>query len=205
MMITAKSAHPILALTTILTMASCSGSVPPTCSDPTVQNIVTQIVRDQLIADALQNFGRGTNYDLVVASYESDLNDAKASLETTYVELEEAKELYEAQPDDDYIASSLDLAKAYVSSAETRRDQLVNTLELMSDISTRADAAIIQLTAFRTQGTDTSIRKSLCSCNIALEFEHLITGELLSNEIGFEYSAQYTDDGSEIYVEGQFL
>lgn len=80
---------------------------------------------------------------------------------------------------------------------------MVKSFEALED---SIDTIEYSIDGIRTQSKNDNIRKSHCEANVAFQYDAPVSGnEVKSEGINFTYTAQYTDDGSQIYVEASGL
>jgi len=72
-------------------------------------------------------------------------------------------------------------------------------IEFCKSYGNKASDAVISISSIRTQGKDEVNRKSECAASIQVERKSIRGVVTSENEVN--YTAQYTDDGSEIYVQ----
>jgi len=77
--------------------------------------------------------------------------------------------------------------------------------EQLAHVEKDASEAIISFSGIRTQGKNDEIRKSECAATITIERKSPLTNERTSGGGEFTYVAQYSDDGSDVYVEAYGL
>ena len=63
----------------------------------------------------------------------------------------------------------------------------------------KASDAVINISSIRTQGKDDKTKKSECTASVQVERKSIMGVKTSENEVN--YTAQYTDDGSEVYVQ----
>lgn len=176
-----------LAVATALTLSSCSGPASPLCDDPTVLELTDDIIRNYLVR---QHTGVPGGFDS--PGYRELLEDAQQ----------------EPSPEtlaDRYPPTFFDDEKQrneLIQKDEAERKLRAAFLLQLPDV---IGAAEVTPSVIRTQEINDQIRKSSCLAHFNMNYGNPDNGEQLALEGDFAYTAQYTDDGAEIYVEGGFL
>lgn len=185
-------------------IAGCSSQTAPACDDSVVQDLVTQIMQEQILSEALQTYFLANDFSELQARIENELGNMTRALQNARETLRAETESMEGQ-DLDSPTTEYEFAIRRVADLENRVSDLQEQQLLLPTMYDRATNASVSISGIRTQSVDDQVRRTTCLCEIALEFEHPYTGEAINGDVTFEYVAQYSDDGENIYVEGQFM
>lgn len=169
-------------MATALTLSSCSGPTSPLCDDPTVLELTDEIIRNYLVT---RHTGVRGGFDS--PGYRQILEEAQQERTP-----EELADRYDPVFYDD----------ARVQEEEAKRKLRAAFLLQLPDV---IGAAEVTPSVIRTQEINDQIRKSSCLAHFNMNYVNPENGKPLALEGDFAYTAQYTGDGSEIYVEGGFM
>lgn len=193
----------LLALSSAI-IAGCSVEAAPSCDDSVVQGLVAQIMQEQILNEAVQTYFLVEDFNQLQSRTENELANIATYLEEAQEELRVATEIYEESGSEldlwDQERAARRIADLEKSLAE--KQELQMELPLMYE---RVTNATVDISGIRTQGVDDQVRRTICLCEISLAFDHPYTAEAINADVNFEYVAQYSDDGENIYVEGQFM
>ncbi|MEC8859909.1 MAG: hypothetical protein VYE29_07885 [Pseudomonadota bacterium] len=184
-------------------IAGCSTQTAPACDDNVVQDLVTQIMQEQILSEAIQTYFLANDFSELQTRIENELGNMTGALENARETLRVETESMEGQ-DLDSPTTEYEFAIRRVADLENRVSDLQEQQLLLPTMYERATNASVSISGIRTQSVDDQVRRTTCLCEIALEFEHPYTGEAINGNVTFDYVAQYSDDGENIYVEGQF-
>ncbi|HBX37881.1 MAG TPA: hypothetical protein DEG76_11570 [Pseudohongiella sp.] len=185
-------------------IAGCSSQAAPACDDSVVQDLVTQIMQEQILSEAIQTYFLANDFSELQTRIENELGNMTRALENARETLRVETESMEGQ-DLDSPTTEYEFAIRRVADLENRVSDLQEQQLLLPTMYERATNASVSISGIRTQNVDDQVRRTTCLCEIALEFEHPYTGEAINGNVTFDYVAQYSDDGENIYVEGQFM
>jgi len=193
----------LLALSSVI-VAGCSVEAAPSCDDSVVQSLVAQIMQEQILNEAIQTYFLVADFNQLQIRTENELANIATYLEEAQKELRVATEIYAES------GSEMDLwgQERAARRIEDLEKSLAEKQELKIElplIYERATNATVDITGIRTQSVDDQVRKTTCLCQISLAFEHPYTAEAINANVTFDYVAQYSDDGENIYVEGNFM
>ncbi len=192
-----------LVATTALILTNCSGPAYPPCDDPTVLGLVDELIRDHIWDRHIKYYTSAigsVTYDYLVQ--ESDQNIA--GLEQRISDIarweQDLAQAIAANPEDwtnEVLQDDIDGERESIADTKLRAEKIRALPDVVA-------AAKFTHSFIRTQDFNEQIRKSSCVSQVNIQDQNR-TGEPTSDDVQFIYSAQYTDDGSEIYVEGGFM
>ena len=193
----------LLALSSAI-IAGCSVEAAPSCDDSVVQGLVAQIMQEQILNEAVQTYFLVENFNQLQSRTENELANISTYLEEAEETLRIATEALEG-PDGDSYSGEHALAVRRIADLEKSLAAKQDLQMELPIIYERAANATVDISGIRTQSVDDQVRRTTCLCQISLAFDHPYTAEAINADVNFEYVAQYSDDGENIYVEGQFM